>query len=305
MLRLMFDSHPDVAIPGESHFIIPKYRSSRREIRRGQLDIPKLISQIVNTRHFQRWNLSADSVYEGLAAGDIFDFSAAIALLYEMYAAQHGKSRWGDKTPIYVKSLDLLADLFPSARFIHIIRDGRDVALSYLDVPWGPTSIWEVARKWKIEVAGGRTSGGRLGSNRYTEVRYENLVREPEAELRRLCEFVRLPFTPMMLDFHLSASERIGHGEHDDFHRSETRAVNGPARDWATQMSDGNVLAFETISGALLKELGYPLRHQAIPLRLRTTGRMKQIQLGTRVVASQIKRSFRSRQFRHASNGQQ
>ena len=73
----------------------------------------------------------AERLREGMTTGQ------AIAAVFEAYAAERGKRRWGDKTPLYMQHLPLLERLFPSARFVHLIRDGRDAALSYLAVPEG------------------------------------------------------------------------------------------------------------------------------------------------------------------------
>ena len=95
----------------------------------------------------------------------------AIAAVYEAYAAERGKPRWGDKTPLYMQHLPLLEQLFPGARFVHLIRDGRDAALSFLSVPegimtegWGyPRDAAGFASQWATEVRAARALGDRVG----------------------------------------------------------------------------------------------------------------------------------------------
>ena len=78
---------------------------------------------------------------------------AAIGTVYAVYAEERGKARWGDKTPMYMQNLRLLERLFPDALFVHLIRDGRDAALSFLSMPKGlMTETWMQPR----DVAGVR-----------------------------------------------------------------------------------------------------------------------------------------------------
>ena len=88
----------------------------------------------------------------------------------------------------------------PEARFVHLIRDGRDVALSVLKQPWGPQTIEAAAEKWRSRVLRGRSQQPYLGF--YMEVKFEDLVLHTERELRRICEFVELDFDPAMLGYH-------------------------------------------------------------------------------------------------------
>ena len=95
----------------------------------------------------------------------------AIGAVFAAYAAERGKARWGDKTPLYMQYLPLLERLFPDARFVHLIRDGRDAALSFLSVPagimtegWGhPRDAAGFACQWATEVRAARELGRRVG----------------------------------------------------------------------------------------------------------------------------------------------
>ena len=142
-----------------------------------------------------------EPLHGGMTTGE------AIAAVFAAYAAQRGKPRWGDKTPLYMQHLDLLDRLFPDARFVHPIRDGRDAALSFLAVPpglmtegWGhPRDAAGFACQWAIEVRAARRLGARVGADRYLEVRYEELVADPDTVLRAVCAFAELEFLPRPL----------------------------------------------------------------------------------------------------------
>ena len=92
--------------------------------------------------------------HDPLTAGD------AARSFYEAYAAHVGKPRWGDKSPPYTWKAKRIQRALPEAQFIHLIRDGRDVALSLSEVSWGPGDIQAAAAKWVDELGRARSARG-------------------------------------------------------------------------------------------------------------------------------------------------
>jgi hypothetical protein len=256
LLRLMLDAHPDLAIPPESYFIVDHYRRLSRYGTEGDVDLTVMAADLRDHRWFSAWDLDL-----GGLRGRGQSFPDAVRRIYETYAAQHGKHRHGDKTPAYVMHLPLLARLFPEGRFVHLIRDGRDVALSLADVSWGPVTVLDAAIQWRERVERGRTAGRGLGPERYREVRYERLVAEPEPVLRELAEFLGLEFAPAMLSHHEHAGGRIVGGP-KGIHRRAAEAPTAGIRDWRAQLAGADLEAVEAAVGELLTELGY---ERAVP----------------------------------------
>ena len=161
----------------------------------------------------------------------------------------------------------------PEARFIHLIRDGRDVALSVLKQDWGPQTIEAAAEKWRSRVLRGRAQQPYLGF--YMEVKFEDLVLHTERELRRICEFVELDFDPAMLGYHETAEQRLqekaralprAHGEAQSAEKrlmSHAKTFEPPNPDligtWKQRMPPDDRAAFEALAGDLLADLGYEL----------------------------------------------
>jgi hypothetical protein len=174
-----------------------------------------------------------------------------VRAVFAAYGAVYGKPRYADKTPHYVSHLPLLTERFAEARFVHVVRDGRDVALSLLEVPWGPDDLEGAAQHWRRRVLEGRAAG--LGYERYRELRYEALVADPERELRALAAWLELPYDPAMLD----PARRPAAVPYREHHGRLALAPTPGLRDWRREMSQADAARFEAVAGDALAELGY------------------------------------------------
>jgi len=253
LLRVILDRSPGIAIPDESFFVPLLARRHRKRI-----DAERFVDDVARIPTICDWNVSvaevARRVRSGLPTGE------AIAAIFDAYAEGAGKPRWGDKTPMYMRHLELLDGLFPDAQYVHLIRDGRDAALSFLQMPEGtftrtwahPTTPEQFACLWRKEVGDARSLGRRVGASRYHEVRYEELVAEPEATVRAICAFAAIPFDPAMLDY--TGSVDVSAKPHQQ--RLLTPPTSG-VRSWREDMSAESIAAFESVAGDLLGELGY------------------------------------------------
>ena len=253
LLRAMLDSHPQLAVPPESYFLTSLIKDEE------PFEVDKFLSAVGEHRRFPNWSLPIEDVRTEIEKSGANDLAEAVRALYRAYANSRGKERWGDKTPGYVKHLRPLANLLPEAHFIHIIRDGRDVTLSWLETPFGPTSVVEAAERWRKEVRAGRRAGNQHLSDRYIEVRYERLVANPEKVLGKVCKFLDLPFDPAMLAYPQKADEIIDSTMRPTSHQRLKQAPTSGVRDWHRDMKPDDVQAFQEIAGDFLAKLGYEL----------------------------------------------
>lgn len=276
LLRLMLDAHPDLAIPPETHFVpdIIKAASSQ-----ANLPVDDVLDLITSGRHWGDFGLEEEALRERLETDEPLDAAGAIRAFFELYAERHDKPRWGDKTPIYVKDMAAIESVIGEARFIHLIRDGRDVALSVLGMNWGPSTVPEAAFRWKKRILRAREQVPRIGH--YVEIRYEDLVRDTEPTLRRVCEFVELPYDDAMLRYHERAADRLREKARDldrgpdkapqsaearmESHALATEPPN-PERieRWRTEMSAEDRAVYEELAGDLLADLGYEVGDGAV-----------------------------------------
>jgi len=150
----------------------------------------------------------------------IRDLSRLLSDLYREIAASRGKMFFLEQTPWYGQGIEILKGLFPDAKFIHMIRDGRDVALSFSRTPWWHDSPPENLERWQREIT--KISGDAelfLQKNQYLEVRYEDFVRDPEKALRDIVDFLGVPFEREML-----MPENLI--DYFAFRRSDTRVIS-------------------------------------------------------------------------------
>jgi len=276
LLRVMLDRHSELAVPDESYFV-PQLAD--RHFRHVEPD--EFVDDLRRIDTLAEWNVPLNKVRARLT--ERMPIGAAIATVYAVYATERGKARWGDKTPMYMQNLRLLARLFPDALFVHLIRDGRDAALSFLAMPRGlMTETWMQPRdtagfacQWRTEVKAARRLGRSVGVERYLEVRYEDLVGDVESVLRRISEFARLPYEPAMADY--AGNVDVSAKPHQ---QSLRHPLTAGLRDWRVQMSPEDVGAFEQVAGDLLDELGYETHE-----RPDAGGRFKRVSYNARAAA--------------------
>jgi hypothetical protein len=275
LLRLMLDAHPDLAIPPETNFL-PDLINGWSE-GDGPDDV---IEFLMARRRWGDYQLDSEELRARLAAASPLDPARAARCFFELYAEKQDKPRWGDKSPRYAINMPMIKRKLPEARFVHLIRDGRDVALSALKgKDPTPEGVEQTARRWRRRLGRARSGAERAGD--YIEVRYEDLITDTEAQLRRICELAELPWDDAMLRYHERSEERLqemaaalppqdpSRKGGDAERRRERRlrrhalAMKPPDPDrlavWRRRMDPDSLRAFEAIAGETLADLGYEL----------------------------------------------
>lgn len=179
-----------VSFGTESQFIIRyKRRLGGYGDLRDDAQVRRLIADIATERFFERsrrnWGfvLDQDRAFAALRGRTYADVLHAI---FGQLAVHNGMARWGDKTPQYNGDLGTLLELFPDAQFLHIVRDGRDVALSIRQTTFGPKNAAECAEDWRNAVLAIDAFASRLAPGQFLQVRYEDLIGDAAGTLRRV-----------------------------------------------------------------------------------------------------------------------
>lgn len=237
LVRLILDSHPSISCGEETHFL---------------RDLESVVGR--------NWDLVASY---GLPREWWIE---RLRGLYETFQAEvlarSGKTRWAEKDPTYTLHLPFIEELFPNAVYIHLLRDGHDVVASFRE-RWGYKSAARAARtEWARYVTAARDLGRRLPSERFLELRYEELVTDPESQGQRLFEFLAEPWEPAVLEFDprdhsatdryqwFSAQQRQAGGEDSTIYRSRV-GTGGASLDPVLRT------ILRRRHGTLLRELGY------------------------------------------------
>ena len=261
----MINAHPSIAIPLETHWI-PRWYEERTGLTPEGFVTPGLISSLLEYPKFSRLGLTRGDLEPLIKSSEPVPYSAFVTGVFNLYGKAQGKPLVGDKTTSYVRSIRTLHSLWPKARFIHLIRDGRDVCLSVINwndkaeslARWFPTwtqdPVSTAAVWWKRNVQLGREAGQQLGPELYYEMRYESLVANPLKECEELCRFLALPHDMSMLRFHEGRTK----SEPGLSAKKAWLPVTSGLRDWRDQMPAEDLERFEALAGDLLEELGFP-----------------------------------------------
>ena len=261
LLRYMLSSHSRIYIPPESDFI-PNFFLHDPTGELNDRQIARLLRTIFERYRFvKEWKGNPPD--PARFADSLPDRTPASFLdsLYTAYARQYGAERWGDKTPIYASYIDLLHDIFPGAQFLHIIRDGRDSALSMLDKYEQDefhVDAFFAARNWVRRIRAAQAAGSRIGPELYYELRYENLIDDPEGELRAVCAFLEESYEPAMIEYHRTARKRISVDSHF-FSNVRNPVSRQRVGRWQQEMGEADQRLVQRVAGELLIELDYNL----------------------------------------------
>lgn len=260
LLQAMLSSCPGLYIPPETKMLSILIR---REKAFDPIDTPAGIEQRIETirtsvceQHEQP--VDWPKLEQELRATTPFDVAHLFDTLLSHIQQQRGCRRIGEKTPLHLLFVERILEWFPDGQVIAILRDGRDASLSSQESLDPERSYVSSAIRWRHYMRLHQRYAATCPADRYTSVRYEDLVTEPERELRRLCDFLGEEFDPAMLEQHRRADK--GYAERET-HKART---NEPVTDsriarFRGVVPDAEVAGFQAIAGRELAALGYPL----------------------------------------------
>lgn len=265
LLRRMVSAHPEIVITPEAHWI-PLWFEKRKGLTADGLVTPELIPALLAHPKFALFHLGQEDLMTLAGDGQPNSYASFVTGIFDLYGKAKSKALVGNKTPDSARRMNTLHMLWPRARFVHLIRDGRDVALSLMNWPsvqtkkpgtfptWKDDPVSTAALWWELNVRRGREAGRSLGPELYREMRYESLIAEPAEECAALCDFLELEYDEVMLHYHeafkrAGASSAVGH---------DRRPITPGLRNWRAHMPAADVERFEAAAGALLDELRYP-----------------------------------------------
>jgi len=198
-------------------------------------------------------------VERGTDLSALHDRCRLIDAIGEFRRKQAGAERWGIKLQRRIQDIGTYAAIWPHAHFIHIIRDGRDLAASHLKtVPdWGYRTVTEAAHGWLEVITRPRYAAP---DGRYLEVRYEDLISRPRKTIERMLNHLGLPWDEALLHHaeyeHALFNKPWGHPSAEAAGRPLYSGRNGR---YLQDLTPGEIAEFERLAGAELEQLGYDL----------------------------------------------
>jgi hypothetical protein len=258
LLRALLNRHQRIAIAtNESGFIPTVLKQFGTPSR---LEDPKTFSEFFGS--LSRSNFFSRMRDKGLVISqeelfrtkDTRSWELFFEVIFRFYASSAGPNAerfiWGDKTPGYLMELASFGIHFPNARFMHIVRDARDVSLS-VNRRWH-TPFEYTAEEWRSQLDSSRHVGSILGASRYLELRYEDLLEDPEREMVRACAFLDVDFSPEMIELGRPSSRSGDAGRSSEI-------VKANREKWRTLMKEADILRVERVAYPQLLDLRYPI----------------------------------------------
>jgi len=260
LLRVMLDSHPYIACGPESSLLAGSFLPHKLTKRFG---IP--INEIWRLRRMAS------------------DHAHFVEMFLTRYAADRGRKRWAEKTPHHARFLDYIFRHFPKAKFIHVIRDGRDVVCSIrthpkhriVDGKKVATGIRKplepCIQAWLRETA---TALRWQRHPNYFEIHYENLVNAPGPQLRQLCEFIDEPWDPVMLEYHKQTGPSRDAANFISNEAATAPLTTQAIERWRDELNREELALFYKLAGKRLTELGYEIDPAPAPVLTTTVAHL-------------------------------
>ena len=258
LLQSMLAAHSELSFSPETGFI-RRYVAKRKLAglaRKGGM--AAVVAEVTSDAYVTRLGVDVAATFAHLSPNNPALDAEAYGALMRACAERSGKPRYCDKDPRAIEFLPIIARHWPSAHVIHIIRDPRDVLASKKKAAWSRgrrPELHVLANRLQLRL--GRRTGARLFGQRYHEVVYEALIRDPEGTLRALCRALNIEFEPTMLRFGEAARSLVT--EEEMSWKKETLGDLLPDNSgkWEGALTDREIALTELLCGEAFQAGGY------------------------------------------------
>jgi len=256
----MLASSSSIVVTPENLFIMNMYSKYKNTIFDTVVSKQNFINDLWLEKRVNNWGIDKTGLLKYLNNLGELSYSEICYEVYNYYALKNSSDVDSvkylfDKNPGYSVLAKSLISMYPSAKFIHIVRNPKDNVLSYKNVPFEPNNIIVLAYRWRfynkfIE------SCKKLFPDKFITVRYEDLVAEPESTLRSICGFLSLPFEDEMLDFY--KNENTNSSQY--WHKNLTSTVSSKSvNKWQSGLDETEINSIEKICKELMLYYGYEI----------------------------------------------
>lgn len=266
----MLNAHPQIAAPPECGFLqwwFSKYKSWNAQNGTSSEDIARYVDDILTSKKIETWNLDRQNLIDFIAGSEPTTYASLGLLVYQYWAMKKHKNPFliVDKNNYYIRHLGELNQIWGDAGYLHIVRDGRDVACSYIDVgkldltspyrPELPGRLREIADEWLINNTSIVSFLQKLDSGRHLTVRYEDLIRSTRTVLQRITDFFGIPFSVRMLEYYKynDEPESTLAWKRKTLEPPDTATIGR----FKQQLSEKEIEIFESVARGMLEKFDY------------------------------------------------
>lgn len=264
LLRVILSRHSLLCIPPESWFLLPLSQKFPFDRPLADSDIDAACKIITGHRRWPDFGFDAGSFSQQVAEKRIDSIRGLCDLFFGLCMERAGKPRWGDKTPPYIRIVPEIMKLYPEAKIIYLVRDGRDVVNSFIETGWHGPGAWANCREW-ID-ATRRFASLSENSNlaeRILRIRYEDLVTRTEAVVSDICAFLGVDPEPSILRWSDEEQPMVPQRESHAHTKLGRRPRETDLYRWRNGSSAVRVLLLESYMRRELTIENYPLRFRS------------------------------------------
>jgi len=238
--------HSRFRTPIETHYIVKYWnRLINYQPIKNQKNLSRLIKKISKERPIQQHNLKLDPIEISQSLTSNNTYYQLVNEINVRLVKNETKNSWGDKTPHYLRNLETLIKIFPDAYYIFIVRDGRDVALSLLEKPWGPNNVFSCASYWAELNENFINHRNKIPNEKLLCIKYEELISQPSKQITEIFNFIN------------EDREAL-----DNALASFTKPKSRNSEKWKAKLSLKQKKIFEAEAGSTLQRFNYECEYK-------------------------------------------
>jgi hypothetical protein len=269
LLRSILDAHPNISIPHPPHIML---ELAHLEPRYGDLSLDRNFRRLINDAvrtvelHFAPWGIQVDRelVFKEAVARNLYCIKRAI---YEQYMRAKGKPRWGCKSTFMIHHTEVVRKYHKTPKFIHLVRDGRDVAVSARDSVFNNFHPHYVSQLWTNQQRIAIKLSKELPADLFMTVRYEELTSDPEGQVRRICDFIKEDYAPQMLNYSSRSDSAALAGMSKSWENLAKPIMANNTKKYRTKLTADEIFAVERNAYPELLHFGYTLENDLAELQ--------------------------------------
>jgi len=262
--------HPNIFVPHPPHImkfftpIVHKYGDLKKDT-----NFKKLITDVCRLveLHPYRWEIKPDreKVFANAKDRNLINIYFEI---YNQYLEHIGKTRWACKSTFMIEHVQEILNYYPDAKFIYMVRDGRDVAVSSKSSIFNHFNIYYIAKRWKKEQETGLQWMEKLSSKQILLLKYEDLITEPESMIQNVCTFLNERYDEKMLQYHNSSEAAKSGSLSISWKNTSKPVIRNNKEKFNISLSNKEIEIFEAIACLQMSKLGYQLTYPISDLLL-------------------------------------